>query len=95
LQPPLNIPPAHQSEAMPTKEMIATHAGVHGNINQALIDAIDAAYACSKSVRRVLIPALPNRWCPSCRCIRIKCADVCGAVATLDEARLEVAGATY
>ena len=51
---------------MPTKEMIATHPDVHGNINQALIDAIDAATPVLKLVGRVLMPALPKRWLPGC-----------------------------
>ena len=35
--------------AVQTREMIATHPDVRGSVNQALIDAIDAAYTCAQT----------------------------------------------
>jgi len=78
------------SESMQTKEMIATHPDVRGNVNQALIDAIDAAYACAQTCTSCADACLAEEMVAELRqCIRLNldCADVCDAVATLGSRR--------
>jgi len=75
---------------MQTKEMIATHPDVRGNVNQALIDAIDAAYACAQTCTSCADACLAEEMVAQLRqCIRLNldCADVCDAFATLGSRR--------
>src|SRR4051812_881684 len=75
---------------MHTKEMIATHPDVRGNINPALIDAIDAAYACAQTCTSCADACLAEEMVAQLRqCIRLNldCADVCAALATLGNRR--------
>src|SRR3954470_10682108 len=73
---------------MQTKEMIATHPDVRGAVNQALIEAIDAAYACAQVCTSCADACLAEEMVAELRqCIRfnLDCADLCaaaGAVAT-------------
>jgi hypothetical protein len=71
---------------MHTKDMIATHPDVRGNINQALIDAIDAAHACAQTCTTCADACLAEDMVAQLRqCIRLNldCADVCDAFAQL------------
>lgn len=75
---------------MQTKEIIATHPDVRGNVNQVLIDAIDAAYACAQTCTSCADACLAENMVADLRqCIRLNldCADVCGAMATLGSRR--------
>ena len=75
---------------MQTKEMIATHPDVRGNVNQALVDAIDAAYACAQTCTSCADACLAEDMVAQLRqCIRLNldCADVCDAAATLGSRR--------
>src|SRR3954452_21116119 len=75
---------------MQTKEMIATHPDVRGNINQSLIDAIDAAHACAQTCTSCADACLAEEMVAELRqCIRLNldCADVCSATATLGSRR--------
>jgi hypothetical protein len=75
---------------MQTKEMIATHPQVRGNVNQALIDAIDAAFSCAQTCTSCADACLAEEMVAQLRqCIRLNldCADVCGATATLGSRR--------
>jgi hypothetical protein len=73
-----------------TKEMIATHPDVRGNVNQALIDAIDETYACAQACTSCADACLAEEMVAELRqCIRLNldCADVCAATATLGTRR--------
>jgi len=75
---------------MQTKEMIATHPDVRGNVNQALIDAIDAAYSCAQTCTSCADACLAEEMVAQLRqCIRfnLDCADVCAATATVGTRR--------
>jgi hypothetical protein len=75
---------------MQTKEMIATHPDVRGKVNEALIDAIDAAYACAQTCTSCADACLAEDMVTQLRqCIRLNldCADVCGTFATLGSRR--------
>ena len=75
---------------MQTKEMIATHPDVRGNVNQALIEAIDAAHACAQTCTSCADACLAEEMVAQLRqCIRLNldCADVCEAVARLGSRR--------
>lgn len=75
---------------MHTKEMIATHPDVRGNVNQALIEAIEAAYDCAQTCTSCADACLAEDMVAELRqCIRLNldCADVCGATATLGTRR--------
>jgi hypothetical protein len=75
---------------MQTKEMIGTHPHVRGSVNQALIDAIDAAYACAQACTSCADACLAEDMVAELRqCIRLNldCADVCDAFATLGSRR--------
>lgn len=75
---------------MVTREMIATHPDVSGNVNQALIDAIDAAYECAQSCTSCADACLAEEMVAQLRqCIRLNldCADVCEAMATVGNRR--------
>lgn len=47
---------------MQTKEMIATHPDVHGNVNQALIDAIDGGMPVLRRVPHAPTRVSQKRW---------------------------------
>ena len=71
---------------MQTKEMIATHPDVRGNVNQPLIDAIDAAYACAQTCTSCADACLAEDMVAQLRqCIRLNldCADICEVTAKL------------
>ena len=71
---------------MSMKEMIATHPDVRGNINHALIDAIDAALHCAETCRSCADACLAEDMVAELRqCIRLNldCADACQATASL------------
>jgi hypothetical protein len=75
---------------MQTKEMIATHPDVRGAVNQALIEAIDAAYACAQTCTSCADACLAEDMVAQLRqCIRfnLDCADVCTATATVGSRR--------
>jgi len=75
---------------MQTKEMIATHPDVRGNVNRALIDAIDAAYSCAQTCTSCADACLAEEMVAQLRqCIRfnLDCADVCAATATVGTRR--------
>ena len=75
---------------MQTKEMIATHPDVRGSVNQELIEAIDAAYACAQTCTSCADACLAEQTVAELRqCIRfnLDCADVCAATATLGNRR--------
>ena len=75
---------------MQTKEMIATHPDVRGNVNQGLIDAIDVAYACAQTCTSCADACLAEDIVAQLRqCIRLNldCADVCDAFARLGSRR--------
>jgi hypothetical protein len=75
---------------MQTREMIATHPDVRGNVNQALIAAIDEAYACAQTCTSCADACVAEEMVAQLRqCIRLNldCADVCAATATLANRR--------
>ena len=75
---------------MVATEMIATHPDVRGGVNQALIDAIDAAYECAQSCTSCADACLAEEMVAQLRqCIRLNldCADVCAVMATVDNRR--------
>jgi hypothetical protein len=75
---------------MHTKEMTAAHPDVRGNVNQSLIDAIDAAHACAQTCTSCADACLAEEMVAQLRqCIRLNldCADVCEALATLGSRR--------
>lgn len=75
---------------MQTKQMIAAHPDVKGSVNQALIDAIDAMYACAQTCTSCADACLAEQSVDELRqCIRLNhdCADVCLATATLANRR--------
>jgi hypothetical protein len=75
---------------MQTNQMIATHPDVRGNVNQNLVDAIDAAYACAQTCTSCADACLAEHMVAQLRqCIRLNldCADVCDAFATLGSRR--------
>ncbi len=75
---------------MQTQEMIASHPDVRGNVNKALLAAIDAAYACAQTCTSCADACLAEEMVAQLRqCIRLNldCADVCAATATLSNRR--------
>jgi hypothetical protein len=75
---------------MQTQEMIATHPDVKGNVNQAFITAIDAAYSCAQTCTSCADACLAEDMVAELRqCIRLNldCADVCQTTATLANRR--------
>jgi len=69
-----------------TQNMIAKHPDVRGNVNQALIAAIDASHACAQTCTSCADACLAEEMVRELRqCIRLNvdCADVCAATATL------------
>ncbi len=75
---------------MHTREMIASHPDVRGNVNDALLTAIDAAYACAGACTSCADACLAEEMVAQLRqCIRLNldCADVCAATATLANRR--------
>ncbi len=73
---------------MHARQMISTHADVRGNVNDALIRAIEAAYDCAQSCLSCADACLAEQTVAELKqCIRLNldCADVClatGAVAS-------------
>ena len=75
---------------MLTTEMIATHPDVKGRVNPALIQAIEAAYACAQTCTSCADACLAEEMVAQLRqCIRynMDCADVCAATATVSNRR--------
>jgi hypothetical protein len=75
---------------MKTRQMIATHPDVRGNINDALIAAIDECYACAQTCASCADACLAEPTVADLRqCIRynLDCADVCAATASLANRR--------
>lgn len=75
---------------MQTKEMIATHPDVRGNVNQALIEAIEASYECAQTCTSCADACLAEEMVAQLRqCIRLNldCADICAVTATLGNRR--------
>ena len=75
---------------MQTEQMIATHPDVRGNVNRALIAAIDDMYACAQTCTSCADACLAEEMVAELRqCIRLNmdCADVCAATATLANRR--------
>jgi len=75
---------------MQTREMIATHPDVNGRVNPALIEAIDAAYACAQTCTSCADACLAEEMVAQLRqCIRLNldCADICATTATLGTRR--------
>ena len=71
---------------MHTEQMIATHPDVRGNVNRALLDAIDHAYACAQACTSCADACVAEAMVAEVRqCIRLNldCADVCAATAAL------------
>lgn len=71
---------------MHTQEMISKHPDVRGNVNKALIEAIEEAYACAQACTSCADACLAEEMVAELRqCIRLNldCADVCAATATL------------
>src|SRR3954471_14713069 len=70
--------------------MIAKHPDVRGNVNEALIAAIDASYACAQTCTSCADACLAEEMVRELRqCIRLNldCADVCATTATLGNRR--------
>lgn len=73
---------------MHTQQIIATHPDVRGNVNDALIQAIEACYDCAQSCIACADACLAEDMVKDLRqCIRLDldCADVCvatGGIAT-------------
>jgi hypothetical protein len=75
---------------MHTQEMIAKHPDVHGNVNEALVLAIDEAYGCAQACISCADACLAEDQVAHLRqCIRLNldCADVCFATAALASRR--------
>ena len=75
---------------MHTEQMIATHPDVKGNVNPALLKAIDHAYACAQACTSCADACLAEDMVAQLRqCIRLNldCADVCAATASLSSRR--------
>jgi hypothetical protein len=75
---------------MHTEQMIATHPDVRGNVNQALLRAINEAYACAQACTSCADACLAEKMVAELRqCIRLNldCADVCLATATIANRR--------
>jgi hypothetical protein len=75
---------------MHTADMIAMHPEVNGQVNQTLIEAIDAAYACEQTCTSCADACLAEPMVAELRqCIRLNldCAEVCQTMATLASRR--------
>ena len=75
---------------MHTHEMIATHPDVRGNLNEALVVAIDELYACAQTCTSCADACIAEQMVAELRqCIRLNldCADVCAATASLANRR--------
>jgi hypothetical protein len=71
---------------MHTEQMISTHPDVKGNVNRALLDAINEAYACAQACVSCADACLAEQMVAELRqCIRLNldCADVCAATAAV------------
>jgi hypothetical protein len=75
---------------MQTEQMIATHPDVKGQINKALVEAIDAAAACAQTCTSCADACLAEEMVSKLRqCIRtnLDCADICHAFVSLGTRR--------
>ena len=75
---------------MQTQQMIATHPDVKGDVNRALIEAIEAAYACAQTCTSCADACVAEDMVTQLRqCIRLNldCADVCAATAAVASRR--------
>jgi hypothetical protein len=75
---------------MQTKEMIASHPDVKGNVNEALLQFIEASYECAQTCTSCADACLAEEMVAQLRqCIRLNldCADVCLATATVANRR--------
>lgn len=75
---------------MHTEQMIATHPDVRGNVNRALLNAINEAYACAQACTSCADACLAEDSVGRLRqCIRVNadCADICVATATVASRR--------
>ena len=75
---------------MKTREMIATHPDVRGSVNDALVAAINACYACTQACTSCADACLAEPMVAEMRqCIRLNldCADVCAATASVANRR--------
>jgi hypothetical protein len=75
---------------MYTEQMIATHPDVQGNVNRALVAAIDELYACAQTCTACADACIGEPTATALRqCVRLNldCADVCAATATLSSRR--------
>jgi hypothetical protein len=71
---------------MHTKDMIAAHPDVRGNVNDALLSAIDECYACAQTCTSCADACVAEQMVAELRrCIRLNldCADVCAATAAI------------
>jgi hypothetical protein len=71
---------------MQTKEMLAAHPDVHGNVNDALSAAIEECYACAMTCTSCADACLAEQMVAELRqCIRLNldCADICAATAAI------------
>jgi uncharacterized protein YutE (UPF0331/DUF86 family) len=75
---------------MHTEQMIATHPDVRGNVNRALITAIEALYDCAQTCTSCADACVAEDMVVELRqCIRLNmdCADACAATASIANRR--------
>jgi hypothetical protein len=75
---------------MRTEAMISAHPDVRGNVNQALLSAINEAYACAQACTSCADACLAEPMVAELRqCIRLNldCADLCLTTATIANRR--------
>jgi hypothetical protein len=75
---------------MHTKQMIASHPSVAGHVNDALLVAIDACYACAQTCTSCADACLAEDMVAQLRqCIRLNldCADICAGTASVSNRR--------
>ena len=75
---------------MHTQEMIAAHPDVKGNVNKALLAAIDECHACAQTCASCADACVAEQMVAELRqCIRLNldCADVCAVTASLANRR--------
>ena len=75
---------------MRTREMIATHPDVAGNVNEALVKLIDEAFACAQTCTSCADACLAEEMVAEMReCIRrcLDCADICAVAGAMASRR--------
>lgn len=75
---------------MHVEEMIATHPSIRGNVNEALLRAIESCYVCAHTCTSCADACLAEPHVADLRqCIRLNadCADVCFATGTVSSRR--------